>query len=148
MSQNDPENLDTILKSAVCEAPKELLSGYRSIAIQTTLAFLLVMGWILTNAETQEIIRHSVTFTFGSIFGLIISCAAAVSIQFSYLKRSEEAFRSLRRHFGKDADVLKCYEIGGWQFKATMALIVLLALICIFQLLCVTMFASPPPPLS
>jgi len=122
------------LKKTLCEAPKELLSAYRSIAVQTTLGYLLVMGWLLTSEETQKLAKGNYLFLVGSVIGLSAFLVAAMAILYSYSRRSKLAFKKLEEFYGEDSKILECYFIKRWQWYATSVLFGLLATASIFHL--------------
>ena len=50
------------LHVTLCEAPKEIMAAYRALAVQTTVSFVVVIGWILTSEHTQKLIREKANF--------------------------------------------------------------------------------------
>jgi hypothetical protein len=110
------------------------LSGYRSIAVQTVAGYLIVIGWLLTSKETQEIARDNPWFLAGSSLGLVAICVMVIATLMSYFKRSEHAFEQLKRIFGQDEEVLGCYRIKPWNLYTTSVFIALIALSSLFHL--------------
>lgn len=132
--------IDGKLQSTLCDAPKELLAGFRSVAIQSTLSFIIVIGWILTSEHTQGLITgKNLIFLWGTTVGLSLFGIAVVLVLKNYHERSKMAFDRLAELQGKKGEsaeesILGCYRIDWRHFLVTGGVICLLVISSIFHI--------------
>lgn len=86
--------LEDGLTGSLCEAPKELLASFRSVALQSAVSFVVVIGWVLTSDQTQELLGNGWS-QFQAYLGLSLFATFASLILYSYYSRSEAAFARL-----------------------------------------------------
>ncbi|MEL6106898.1 MAG: hypothetical protein AAFU85_12710 [Planctomycetota bacterium] len=88
--------LEDGLTGSLCEAPKELLASFRSVALQSAVSFVVVIGWVLTSDQTQALLRNGWS-QFQAYLGLSLFATFASLILYSYYSRSEAAFARLEK---------------------------------------------------
>lgn len=120
---------------ALIEAKKEMLSGFRAVALQGGAFLVIIFGWTLTNVDAQRFLartdlhRFGPLHRYGAIFSVVFIGVVLHVVLRSYRVRSQLA--SSRIHvLGKiSSQTVDCYSIERGHILSTFALFVVLSVL-------------------
>lgn len=129
-SNGQAEDADKAMATeALIEAKKEMLSGFRAVALQGGAFMVIIFGWTLTNVHAQRFLASTDLHRFGAMLSVIFVGVVLHVILRSYRVRSQLA--SYRIHvLGKiSSQTVDCYSIKRDHILSTFALFFVLSVL-------------------
>lgn len=129
-SNGQAEDADKAMATeALIEAKKEMLSGFRAVALQGGVFLGIIFGWTLTNQNAQRFLDSSAFNRVGAAFSVIFIGIALHIVLRGYRIRSQLASYRIQVIGKISSKTVDCYSIERYHILSTFVLFFVLCIL-------------------